>query len=383
MLESLRHLGTTDESILTAMSNVQRHRFVDHFWWAPPTEGWSREKALSFDATDGLSDQALRAIYDPVSALLTRFPSGQTKVTSTLSAPIIVASMLKEMHLEPGLRVLEIGTGSGYNAALLAELVGDPSLVTSIDLDPGLTDEATARLEGMGCGRLVVRCGDGADGVADRAPFDRIVATVGCSDISPAWLKQMELHGELLVPLEHGAMHPRVRIRSSAQGIHGRFVGRSAFVRMQGAQADRRVWTGDMAYPAEPILTPLPSSVAEAFAGDASDLGTKRRFWDFSTYLSIRERRAVSGLGLGDGASIAYMREDVVGRAGPDGPELASRLLALAHDWIELGCPGIECYDMRFVPLAGEPTGPTPTDSLHGPWAIDRIDYRQDIGLLP
>src|ERR1700685_2203599 len=123
MLASLRRLGTTDETILAAMSKVPRHRFVDRFWWAPPSEGWSRERALAFDATpDGFSDQALQAIYEPVSALLTRFPSGQTKVTSSLSAPIIVASMLAEMHLEPDLRVLEIGTGSGYNAALLAEL---------------------------------------------------------------------------------------------------------------------------------------------------------------------------------------------------------------------------------------------------------------------
>jgi len=183
-------------------------------------------------------------------------------------------------------------------------------------------------------------------------------------------------------------MHPRVLIRLSAEGIGGRFVGRSAFVRMQGAQADRRFWTGDMAHPAEPTLTPLPSSIAEAFAGEASDLGAKRRFWDFSTYLSIRDRRAASGLALGDDVSMAYMREDVVGRAGPDGPELASRLLAIARDWIELGCPGLERYELRFVPLAGEPTEPTPaeptrTDSPHGPWAIDRIDYRQEISLLP
>ena len=380
MLESLRRLGATDETILAAMSKVPRHRFVERFWWAPPAEGWSREGALAFDATPhGFSDQALRAIYEPTSALLTRLPSGQTRATSSLSAPIIVASMLEEMHLEPNLRVLEIGTGSGYNAALLAELVGDPNLVTSIDLDHGLTDEATDRLERMGCGRFVVRCGDGADGVADRAPFDRIVATVGCTDISPAWLEQMEDHGELLVPLEHGAMHPRVEIRRSADGIRGRFVGRSAFLRMQGFQADRQLWTGDMTYPEEPTWTPLPSSVAAAFAGDAADLGTKRRLSDFSTYLSIRDRRAGSVLGLGDGMSIAFMRESLLGHAGPDGSELALRLLAIAHDWIELGCPGLDRYDMRFLPLGG---APPPTDSPDGPWSIDRIDYRQDVSLL-
>jgi len=379
MLESLRRLGVTDESVLAAMSSVPRHRFVDRFWWAPPSEGWSREQVLAFDATRGFSDQALQATYEPTSALLTRLPSGQTSATSSVSAPIIVASMLEEMHLEPNLRVLEIGTGSGYNAALLADLVGDPALVTSIDLDSGLTEEAIARLQRMGCERLVVRCGDGALGVADRAPFDRIVATVGCRDISPAWLEQMSAHGELLVPLEHGAMHPRVLIRCSAQGIEGRFVGRSAFVRMQGTQADHRLWTGDMTHPAEPKVRPLPASVAQVFAGDASQLETKRRFWDFSTYLSIRDRRAVSGLGLGDGVSIAYMRDGVVGQAGPKGSELASRLLAIAHDWIEIGRPGLDRYDMRFV--AGGSESPS-ADSPLGPWSIDRIDYRQQVNLL-
>jgi len=327
----------------------------------------------------GFSDHALQAIYEPTTALLTRLPPAGTSATSSVSAPIIVASMLAEMHLEFDLRVLEIGTGSGYNAALLAELVGDPALVTTIDLDSGLTDEAAARLERMGFERLVVRCGDGAGGVADRAPFDRIVATVGCRDVSPAWIEQMNADGELLVPLEHGAMHPRVVIRRSEEGVTGRFVGRSAFVRMQGVQADHQLWTGDMTRPADLQVSSLPPSVAESFAGKASERDVMRRFWDFSTYLSIRDRRAVSGLGLGDGVSIAFMENGAICRAGADGLELATRLLAIARDWIELGLPDIDRYGMRFVPRSGNLP---PADSPDGPWTIERIDYRQEIHLI-
>jgi protein-L-isoaspartate(D-aspartate) O-methyltransferase len=294
MLESLRLLGTTDETILTAMANIPRHQFVDRFWWVPPSGRWSRETAIEFNATRGFSDDALRAIYEPMSALLTRLPVGTTSATSSLSAPIIVASMLAEMHLEPDLRVLEIGTGTGYNAALVAELVGDPARVTTIDVDRGLTDEATARFERMGLDRLVVRCGDGAYGVADRAPFDRIVATVGCRDIAPAWLEQVDAHGEILVPLEHGAMHPRVMIRRSARsvgGVEGRFVGRSAFVRMQGIQAGGQIWTDNVTHPAHPEVSSLPSAVAAVFSDEAAELEMKRRFWDFSTYLSVEPSR--------------------------------------------------------------------------------------------
>jgi protein-L-isoaspartate(D-aspartate) O-methyltransferase len=382
MLESIRRLGVTDEAVLAAMSNVPRHLFVQRFWWAPPFEPWSRGNAIEFDAKQGFSDQALQAIYEPTTALLTRLPPAGTSATSSVSAPIIVASMLAEMHLGPGLRVLEIGTGSGYNAALLAELVGDPALVTTIDLDPGLTDEASARLERLGFDRLAVRCGDGAEGVADRAPFDRIVATVGCRDVSPAWIEQMDTHGEVLVPLEHGAMHPRVVIRRSAEGLTGRFVGRSAFVRMQGVQADHQLWTGDMTHPVEPQVTSLPPAVAEAFAGEADENlepNLRRRFWDFSTYLSIRDRRAVSGLGLGDGVSIAFLKDGAICWAGPDGSTLANRLLAIARDWIALGLPDIDRYRMRFMPRGGNfPSA----DSPGGPWAIERIDYRQDIHLI-
>jgi hypothetical protein len=83
------------------------------------------------------------------------------------------------------------------------------------------------------------------------------------------------------------------------------------------------------------------------------------------------------------------MGDGVIHRAGPAGPELAARLLAIARDWIEVGLPGLDRYGMRFIPLARQPAesdgteAPTPTDSVEGPWAIDRIDHRQDIYLLP
>jgi hypothetical protein len=148
---------------------------------------------------------------------------------------------------------------------------------------------------------------------------------------------------------------------------------------MQGVQADHQLWTGDMTHPAEPQVSSLPPAVAEAFASEASDPDFRRRFWDFSTYLSIRDRRAVSGLGLGDGVSIAFMRDGSLCRAGPDGLELATRLLAIARDWIELGLPGIDRYGMRFMPRGENPSS---ADSPDGPWTIARIDYRQDIRLI-
>jgi protein-L-isoaspartate(D-aspartate) O-methyltransferase len=113
-------------------------------------------------------------------------PGGMT--TSSSSQPSIMASMLAQLDPRPGDRVLEIGAGTGYNAALLAHLVGpDGQVTTIIDIDPAITQAAQANLDRAGVGvvanqlaEVEVRTGDGWLGAADRGPFDRIQATVGC-----------------------------------------------------------------------------------------------------------------------------------------------------------------------------------------------------------
>jgi protein-L-isoaspartate(D-aspartate) O-methyltransferase len=289
--------------------------------------------------------------------------------------------MLSEMALRRGSRVLEIGTGSGYNAALLAELVGDPALVTTVDIDPALTAEAIPRLDRLGYGGITVSCGDGATGVPDRAPFDRVVATVGCVDVSPAWVDQLADGGGLLAPLEHGPMHPRVAVRRSDAGLVGRFTGRSGFVRIQGSQASYRVWADAAPAAVDYRVERLPTVLAEAF--DPPIPGSPHRMsglWDFATYLGIRDRRAVSGPGLCADSSAAMIRGDTMAIAGPGGGVLAERLLAVGRSWVELGCPGHDRYAMTFT---AKDAGPVPPDTPGGPWVLDRIDYRQHVTLSP
>jgi protein-L-isoaspartate(D-aspartate) O-methyltransferase len=378
MLAALRQLGVTDEPVLAAMDAVPRHEFVNRFWSVPPSDTRSRGRAREHRLSEDCADEVLAEIYDPTSALLIR--TGGARATSSLSAPIIVGLMLAEMQLTPGLRVLEIGTGSGYNAALLASLVGQPALVTTIDVDAELIGPAQQRLDRLGFGSVAVRQGDGAQGVADRAPFDRIAATVGCVDIAPAWVAQLAAGGQLLVPLEHGAMHPRVLLRREEDGqdLIGRFVGRSAFVRMQGSQADHPLWPGDLSLPANPERAPLPRDLGVLDPDPQAPIADQRRPWDLSTYVGMRDRRALSGVALGEGTSTASLRQGAVYFDGPQGAELADRLVTLGRDWVELGCPGLERYGLRFTP---RPEGPAAADSAGGPWVIDRIDYRQHVVL--
>src|SRR3981081_4333279 len=107
---------------------------------------------------------------------------------SCASQPTIVAMMLEQLDVRPGHRVLEIGAGTGYNAALLAELVGETGEVTTVDIYEDVTAQARQALDANGYGRVHVITGDGALGAPDRAPYDRITVTVGTWARPTAWL---------------------------------------------------------------------------------------------------------------------------------------------------------------------------------------------------
>src|SRR5580704_1830638 len=120
---------------------------------------------------------------------------------SSSSQPAMMAIMLEQLGLQPGHRVLEIGTGSGYNAAVLANITGAGGRVVSIDLDRGLAQRAGERLRSAGYEAVAVRCADGGFGDPAGAPFDRIIVTAGARDIAPAWLDQLGPGGRLVLPL--------------------------------------------------------------------------------------------------------------------------------------------------------------------------------------
>lgn len=120
---------------------------------------------------------------------------------SSSSEPAIMAIMLEQLDLEPGQKVLEIGAGTGYNAALMAHIVGETGQVVTIDIDDDLVQAAQAHLRVAGFDQVQVVCADGGYGHKDAAPFDRIILTVGASEIAPAWWEQLKPEGHIVLPL--------------------------------------------------------------------------------------------------------------------------------------------------------------------------------------
>lgn len=153
-----------DEKVLRAMEKVERHLFV-------PEE----QAELAYE------NKAL--------------PIGHGQ---TISQPFIVAYMTAELQLKATDKVLEIGTGSGYQGAILAEIA---DRVYSVELDPRLADVARDRLRRLGYDNIEVKVGDGYDGWVEQAPFDAIIVTAAAEDVPAPLLDQLKDGGRMVIPI--------------------------------------------------------------------------------------------------------------------------------------------------------------------------------------
>ena len=120
---------------------------------------------------------------------------------SSSTQPTMMAIMAEQLRLEPGCRVLEIGAGTGYNAAILAHIVGKSGHVVTVDIDQDIVDEAAGNLSKAGYDGVEAVCRDGYDGFPPGQSYDRIMVTVGAQDVSPHWVEQLRDGGIMVVPL--------------------------------------------------------------------------------------------------------------------------------------------------------------------------------------
>lgn len=192
--------GITSAPVLEAMASVPRHRFV------PPDCAH-----LAYD------DRPL--------------PIG---LAQTISQPYMVACMTELLDLNPGDRVLEIGTGSGYQTAILARLC---ARVVTVERLPELHERAQECLRGLGCTNVVAICGDGTLGHAGGAPYDAILITAGSPRIPPALLEQLAEGGRLLCPVGNRAHQRLTKVTRQGNALVREVYTECLFVPLRGQDA--------------------------------------------------------------------------------------------------------------------------------------------------
>lgn len=362
-------------------------------------------------------------------AIPTKFQDG--KSISSSSQPAIMAIMLEQLDLQPGHRVLEIGAGTGYNAALLAYLVGDSGSVTTIDLDEDTAAGARSHLAAAGFEQVKVVCADGMKGYAPDAPYDRIILTVGGWDIAPQWLEQLQDDGRILLPLSING--PQLSVAFDRQDGHlvSVSVRPCGFMRVRGELAEPQstlslgpdpglfLDTNDMPEMAEPDV------IFQWLTGPHQDWSTgveatpRDIFSSLTLWLSLNEPRLCS-LGAKDDAAdkglvppllhgksrwvltFAILAEDGLStlmRApdfppppddGSDDPpppftlfvrsfgpnnDLARQLIDQVRAWDLANRPGVAGLRIRAYPVANELTLTADEQIIRKRWHQFVIDY--------
>ncbi len=375
MVERLRGAGVSDAT-RAAFARVPRHRLVPHWWTLPTVIGGMRTKAIEHREGDVAS---LRVLHDPDRALaVNRVASAAGGTTSTASAPQLLAIQADLLALAPGMRVLEIGTGPGYFAAVLSELVGPNGRVVSIDIDVEVAAGAAARLDALGYTNVTVLARDGDGGATEHGPFDRVVGSVGCNDVAAAWLAQLTPGGCALVPLLHGALHPMIRL--GAEG-GGRIVTRSGYVAIQGRQGEVHLWPHASAAGPASTRAPLPAELARALtvAPGRERIGGVGE-WDLGYWVAAADQRAGALAELNDGAGSSARitgAAGTIGWGGRHGAELARDLVAQGRAWLAAGRPTIEDHAHRFLPITEAP----PSVERGRVAVVTRVDHHQVITL--
>jgi len=368
--EVLQTSGIRDERISAALRDVPRHLFLPHL---PPEDAYLDDAIVTKRDADG----------QPI---------------SSSSQPAIMAIMLDQLTLAPGQRVLEIGAGTGYNAALMRHIVGPSGTVVSVDIDADVADRAREHLASAGYPDVTVVAVDGAEGYAPGAPYDRVIATVGVSDLAPAWLHQAAPGARIVVPLDVRGSQLAVAFGRSGSGGHwvSRSIAPCGFMRMRGSLAgpERAV----VLQPGLSVMLPDGLTLADGhevdgaalaafLAGPPAGFGTGVRassvqvFWGLGLWLATRDRRSCSlteerpagngpgllarapladtGLaataGILDSGGIAMLTADEIVPAagprpgqlaleaagfGPHGSELGAALAAHVQAWDAAGQPG-------------------------------------------
>lgn len=356
MVEELKQKNLLrSPSVERAFSSIPRHLFINRLppYLSPGGKDWMPLDPMHPQA------ECLDKIYAADTAILLK-PKGPP---TSSSAPAVMAIMLEALELTEGMKVLEIGAGSGYNAALLSHIVGDHPVYT-IDNQPKVAREAEANLNRASCPGVRVICADGGYGYAPGAPYDRILATASIDDLPPSWREQLIEGGALVAPvwMAPGYM-PAVKLVKRGETLSGQFVGGVGFMALQGDCGYDEIGRVVDAEKDERLARLLEHPIAEdrelPIPGD-DEIHRHIRFQEFNAFVNLKEGRRATGLraqserkwswlSLWDQEASSLAAVWNPGwKVGVYGSEaMYMRLLALLNEWKELGMPAISSYQVN------------------------------------
>jgi protein-L-isoaspartate(D-aspartate) O-methyltransferase len=204
LIIDLRRAGVTDTRVLAALERIPRELF----------------------APDSLRDQAYENTALPIGC------------HQTLTAPSVVGLMTQALDPGERMRVLEIGTGSGYHAAVLSRLC---RRVYTVERYRDLLTVAETRFATLGFGNITPKCGDGTRGWPEQAPFERIIVTAAAQDVPPVLATQLTENGLMVVPVDHGPGDQRLlRVKRTHDGLETEDLGHIRFVPLVAEPSRRR-----------------------------------------------------------------------------------------------------------------------------------------------
>lgn len=329
-----------------AVTAVPRHHFVPAYY-EHTAGGWER--------IDTVGEAGMAAVYSNT-VLLTdvRKTGAATMIRSSSTQPGLMTRMLEALHLRDEQRVLEIGTGTGYNAALLSHRLGDDQ-VFSVDVEPDLVELARDRLADLGYHPALV-AGDGAAGLPEHAPFDAIIATCAVPAVPWAWVEQTSVGGVILTDLKTTvAAGSLVRLtKTAADHAEGRFDPTyAAFMDLRhapGAVPDRPTPHRDHADSGQRTTrldprTPWHNLIVWFLASFTLGPGITLGY----TGPDAMQSPTASWIATADGSwAEVSLTEHTVIEGGPRG--LWSILEDTHHQWLDLGEPSWERFGLTVTP---------------------------------
>ncbi len=374
LLTQARNLALADQRTLSpavedAFRTTPRHRFIPRYYDWNSNEWWT--------VTPETLAQHLPFLYSNNAIGLFGDDNG---TPSTISQPSLVLHMLELLQLAPGQRVLEVGAGSGWNAAMMGRLIAPGGHIYSVEIIPEMTEQAAENVAALDLGNVSILQGDGGAGYAPGAPYDRAIFTAGTYDLPAAFHEQLRDDALLLLVLKQAAGGDTLfLLRKTGDHFTSLDAFAVGFVPMTGAHA----LTDQQPQPlsALPQWTELESQELRRrpfWWGGRGKAHLRLRTHGIRSFLAIVEpwfrtftidlvdggTEEIFGLWDAEGRSLTIAMPDKLVTYG----NLAThdRLHTWLRRWIDFGMPAADSFDLRIYP-ADAPITPS-----YNEWLIQR-----------